>query len=127
MSFGASGIFTQSVVRVQHLQQEENLLVEVVKDDIPLEYGKAMVASAIVFSKRIQQQRPVDVLMIGLGGASFSNFLNYKFPNVYIDIVEIDPAVVQASKKYMFFSRVKQMQSYYSGCGVIRCQNPEKI
>jgi spermidine synthase len=41
-----------------------------------------------------------DVLMVGLGGAStVKSFLHY-YPNVNVDVVEIDPMVVEVAKNY---------------------------
>jgi spermidine synthase len=45
-------------------------------------------------------ERPVRVLVIGLGGGSFSDFLAEVYPRWKIDVVEINPAVIRLAKKY---------------------------
>ena len=40
------------------------------------------------------------VLIIGLGGGSFSDFLAEVYPQWSIDVVEINPAVIRLAKKY---------------------------
>ena len=40
------------------------------------------------------------VMMIGLGGGTFTTLLKRHFPNLYIDAVEIDPVVVEAAKTF---------------------------
>ena len=40
--------------------------------------------------------------MVGLGGGSFTNYLSEFFPNLKIDVVEIDEKVIEVSKKYFF-------------------------
>ncbi|MBN8220234.1 MAG: fused MFS/spermidine synthase [Spirochaetes bacterium] len=44
--------------------------------------------------------RPARVLIIGLGGGSFSDFLAEVYPQWSIDVVEINPAVIRLAKKY---------------------------
>ncbi len=43
-----------------------------------------------------------DTLLIGLGGGGMVHFLNYYFPYVNIDAVEIDSAIVDVAKKYFY-------------------------
>lgn len=44
--------------------------------------------------------RPARVLIIGLGGGSFSDFLAEVYPRWQVDVVEINPAVIRLAKKY---------------------------
>ncbi len=39
-------------------------------------------------------------LMIGLGGGALVRFINHSFPEVRLDVVEIDPAVVTVAREY---------------------------
>jgi spermidine synthase len=48
--------------------------------------------------------QPTDMLVIGLGGGSLSKELAQDYPQSNIDNVEIDPGVVDAAKKYFFYS-----------------------
>lgn len=47
---------------------------------------------------------PSSVLIIGLGGGTIPRALQQVVPNVRIDVVEIDPAVVNVAKKYFGFA-----------------------
>ena len=40
------------------------------------------------------------VLLIGLGGGAFLHFLNRYFPELRLDVVELDPAVVKVARDY---------------------------
>jgi len=61
-------------------------------------YTKMMLASLLVL------ENPRRILVIGLGGATLPQTLAALFPDVPIDIVEIDPAVVQVAEKYFDFA-----------------------
>lgn len=39
-------------------------------------------------------------LLVGLGGGALVRFLNHHFPELWLDVVEIDPAVVRISREY---------------------------
>ncbi|MDT8441190.1 MAG: fused MFS/spermidine synthase [Desulfuromonadales bacterium] len=43
------------------------------------------------------------VLMLGLGGGAMARFIAGKFPEVSLDIIEIDPLVVEVAEKYFGF------------------------
>ena len=60
-------------------------------------YTKMMLASLLVL------EDPQRILVIGLGGATLPQALARVFPEASIDIVEIDPAVVQVAEKYFDF------------------------
>jgi len=66
-------------------------------DELDLRYSKSM-AAALAF-----HPAPQDVLLIGLGGASIPKFIQKNFPNTRIDIVEIDPDVVQVCQDWFQF------------------------
>ncbi len=59
-------------------------------------YTQTMFASLLV------NKEHKDTLIIGLGGGGMVHFLNYYFPYVNIDAVEIDPAIVEVAKKYFY-------------------------
>ena len=44
-----------------------------------------------------------DVLLIGLGGASLPRFIQKQFPDLRLDIVELDPEVVKVAQQYFSF------------------------
>lgn len=57
-----------------------------------LDYASAMFAN---FLFKPAQER---VLMVGLGGGSMVHFLRYYYPKIKIEVVEIDPVVVEATR-----------------------------
>lgn len=59
-------------------------------------YTQTMFASLLI------NKEHKDTLLIGLGGGGMVHFLNYYFPYVNIDAVEIDPAIVDVAKKYFY-------------------------
>ena len=64
------------------------------QNPLALVYSRMMMAS-LLFSPE-----PRRMLMVGLGGAAVSNCLTQWFPNLKIDIVEVDGKVIDISKKY---------------------------
>ncbi|HJY38747.1 MAG TPA: fused MFS/spermidine synthase [Steroidobacteraceae bacterium] len=46
---------------------------------------------------------PQSVLIVGLGGGTLPRALRQVLPNVHIDVVEIDPAVVRVANRYFDF------------------------
>jgi len=81
---GNGDYFLQSRVNIE--QQKQLALV----------YSNMMMASLLFCPK------PQRLLMVGLGGAAVTNFLSQQFPNLHIDVVEIDPKVIEVSKKYFY-------------------------
>ena len=81
---GNGDYFLQSRVNIEQPNQ------------LALVYSNMMMASLLFCPK------PRRLLMVGLGGAAVTNFLNEQFPNLHIDIVEIDLKVIEVSKKYFF-------------------------
>lgn len=76
------------------------------KNKLVFDYTK-LVMSALVFTKQ-----PEHVLIIGLGGGTLSNSLLALYPNVVIDNVEIDPAVVRVAKDYFDFKTTDNVNVY---------------
>jgi spermidine synthase len=64
---------------------------------LDLRYSQTMIA-ALAFG-----EPPKDVLLMGLGGASVPKFIQKHWPDVRLDIVEIDPDVVKVCQKYFKF------------------------
>ncbi len=81
---GNGDYFLQSRVNVEKQKQ------------LALVYSNMMMASLLFCPK------PQRLLMVGLGGAAVTNFLNECFPNLKIDVVEIDAKVIEVSKKYFY-------------------------
>jgi spermidine synthase len=55
---------------------------------------------------------PRNVLIIGLGGGTIPRALTRLVPGAQIDIVEIDPAVVEVAKRYFLFSESERVKVF---------------
>jgi spermidine synthase len=66
-------------------------------DKLDLRYSQSMIAAFAL------HPAPKDVLLVGLGGASVPKFIQKQFPDVRLDIVEIDPDVVKVCQEYFEF------------------------
>ena len=53
-----------------------------------------------MFTSYLFQPQPEQVLIIGLGGGAMVHFLQHYEPQVRVDVVEIDPAVVKIAAEY---------------------------
>ncbi|MGB0935936.1 MAG: spermidine synthase [Colwellia sp.] len=63
--------------------------------------------SALVF-----KTKPERVLIIGLGGGTLSNNLLDMYPEIEIDNVEIDPAVVSVAVEYFGFKQTEKVKTH---------------
>jgi spermidine synthase len=63
-------------------------------DDLQVPYTRLM-AAALLYPPSIHR-----ILMVGLGGGSISTYLGRAMPGVQIDVVELDPGVIAAGRKY---------------------------
>jgi spermidine synthase len=63
-------------------------------DDLPVHYTR-MMTIGLLYPEQTKR-----ILMIGLGGGSISTYLGRAMPDVTIDTVEIDPAVIKAAKTF---------------------------
>ena len=63
-------------------------------DDVVFPIMRQM-STAVVYPEEVKK-----ILMIGLGGGMVSTYLARHMPEVTIDVVEIDPGVIDAAKKY---------------------------
>lgn len=68
-------------------------------------YPKKMVFTyaRMMMSVLLVQPNPQNILIIGLGGGTLPVALNQLLPNTHIDVVEIDPVVVEVAKNYFNF------------------------
>ena len=75
-------------------------------DHIALPYAQAMpVGLALV-------EEPKRVLIVGLGGGTIPSFLHKHYPKAAIDVVDIDPDVVEVAKKYFGFREDATMRAH---------------
>jgi spermidine synthase len=63
-------------------------------DDMPVSYDQIM-PLALTYAPAIKR-----ILMIGLGAGSISTYLGRAMPGAQIDVVELDPGVIAAGRKY---------------------------
>ena len=73
-------------------------------DYIELPYAKTVHVGLAV------PDNPTRVLIVGLGGGTIPQFLRHHFPDLEIDVVELDPAVVQVAKDHFGFRPDSRMQ-----------------
>jgi spermidine synthase len=66
-------------------------------DKLDFKYTQAMIAAMAL------QPEAKDVLLIGLGGASLPKFIQKQFPEVKLDVVELDPDVVKICQDWFQF------------------------
>lgn len=65
----------------------------------------------MLFSGLLLNPNPERVLIIGLGGGTVSNTLLQLYPNITIDNIEIDPAVVKVAKDYFGYIDNEQIRT----------------
>ena len=63
-------------------------------DNLQVPYTRLM-GAALLYPPNIRR-----ILMVGLGGGSISTYLGRAMPQVQIDVVELDPGVIAAGRKY---------------------------
>lgn len=75
-------------------------------DQIVMTYPKMMLGALYV------NPRPQSVLIIGLGGGTIPRALTQLIPDIRIDVVEIDPAVVEVAKRHFLFEETPRVRVY---------------
>ncbi len=77
-------------------------------DKLILEYTQ------LIFSGLLINDRPDNILIIGLGGGVIPRALNSYFPEAKIDVVDIDSEVLNAAEKYFLFKPGKNISIHIS-------------
>jgi predicted membrane-bound spermidine synthase len=82
-----------------------------VQDPLYLEYEYIRVFEEIV---RWQADRrvPLRVLFLGGGGYTFPRFMEVKYPEAEINVVEVDPEVTQIAQKYLGISKESKIRTF---------------
>lgn len=75
-------------------------------DHLALAYARVMPAGLALV------ERPRRVLIVGLGGGTVPGFLHKHYPETTIDVVEIDPDVVDVAKKFFGFREDDTLHAY---------------
>jgi len=86
--------------RCLHFSKSRGIQSSMILEDparLDLKYSQAMIAALAL------HREPRDVLIVGLGGASIPKFLQKYYPELELDIVELDPDVVRVCQDYFEF------------------------
>ena len=75
-------------------------------DHLELPYTRA-IPIAFVFV-----EKPQNVLVVGLGGGTIPGFLRKRFPDMRIDVVDIDPGVVEVARSHFGFREDARMRAH---------------
>lgn len=73
-------------------------------EQLPMPYLRS---AAVGLAVPVKLQR---LLIIGLGGGAFASFVQARFPEVYVDAVEIDPVVARIARKYFALNEAEKLQ-----------------
>ncbi len=73
---------------------------------VELPYARAMPVGLLL------AQQWERVLIVGLGGGTIPSFLRHYYPQLKIDVVELDPEVVRAAKKFFGFQEDQNMRVF---------------
>jgi spermidine synthase len=75
-------------------------------DHLELAYARVMPAGLALV------KAPERILIVGLGGGTIPSFLHKHYPRTRIDVVDIDPVVVEAAKKFFAFREDATLHAY---------------
>jgi spermidine synthase len=92
-------------------------------DHLELAYARAMpVGLALV-------EKPERILIVGLGGGTIPSFLHKHYPQTTIDVVDIDPDVVDVAKKLFGFREDRTLHAYVKDGRrfVEQCRDPYDV
>jgi predicted membrane-bound spermidine synthase len=88
-------------------------------DDLPMAYARTMTVAA-VYPRDVRR-----VLMLGLGGGAIPAYLARFIPGATIDIVELDPGVIDVAKKYFGIRETRVAHLYESDARVFLNRHSE--
>jgi len=83
--------------RCLHFSKSRGVQSSMFLDDpykLDLRYSRTMMAALALHAA------PKDVLLVGLGGASIPRFITKHWPEIRLDVVEIDPDVVKVCREW---------------------------
>lgn len=75
-------------------------------DHLELPYARVMSVGLTLV------QRPRRVLIVGLGGGTIPSFLHKHYPRTRIDVVDIDPAVIDVARRFFGFREDATLRAY---------------
>lgn len=62
------------------------------------------------FAGLLLQPEPKRVMVIGLGGGTFPLVFAEAYPDAHIDVIELDPSVVEVAREFFFFSETPKLR-----------------
>lgn len=101
-----------------HAQQTCISLTE--PDHLVLDYAKGLLTGLYVTPK------PKRVLMLGLGGGVIPRALRALSPDLQIDSVELDPAVIKVAKSYFLYEEDARSKAYVSDARIFARKQQRK-
>jgi spermidine synthase len=113
------GPFLSMTTRVRNEINYHSIVDLADADDLQVPYTRLM-AAALLYPQTIQR-----ILMVGLGGGSISTYLGRAMPDVEIDVVELDPGVVAAGRKYFGLKETDKVRFIESDGRVFLNRNKE--
>ncbi len=83
-------------------------------------YTQTMFASFLI------SENQDELLLIGLGGGSMVHYLNHYFPKTNLDVVDIDPEILNISKKYFSLNPNPKTKIYIEDAFSFISKTPKK-
>ncbi|XP_048777270.2 eEF1A lysine and N-terminal methyltransferase-like isoform X2 [Ostrea edulis] len=75
-------------------------------------YYVAMVTGLGFLKSAVKRDEKLSCVLIGLGGGGLPNFLHHHIPQIEIDSVDIDPAVVELAKKWFGYQEDQRQRAH---------------
>lgn len=80
----------------------------------------------VMFANMLIQKEPASLLLVGLGGGSMVQFINYYYPSVLLDVCEIDPEIVRIAKKHFGLKEKENTKIYTEDIHKLLTKNQKK-
>jgi len=85
-------------------RNDQSCIYKDAKDYLVWEYYRASIAGLLIAGE------PKKILMIGLGGGVLANAIHSLFPDVELEVVELDSAMLKVAKDYFDFEESEQVR-----------------
>jgi spermidine synthase len=72
----------------------------------------ALIYTRLLLAPLVWNPNPSRILMIGLGGGVLPQFLNEVYPDIEIDVVEVDPRVTELARRYFDFKESPRLRVF---------------
>jgi spermidine synthase len=95
------------ILRFAHFGARQSVVKPGDPDHIELPYARVMIPIGFLFV-----DEPQSALIIGLGGGTIPSFLRKRFPQMRIDVVDIDPGVVDVARSHFGFREDERMRAH---------------